>query len=155
MSFGLNVLLPGMQRDAPERLGNLELIGVVKGDDAMAQINSLHSLDITLADAFYAVYTHSSPYHGSSRATIWVGKVESTEVAARITQKMIDSISKGGSAFDNLQRLTVADSEVFQVDGPGGSHFFYNSQKRKGAVVWLTVEADDPLLILKDVLNKF
>ena len=31
LSFGLNVLVPRMQRDAPERLGNLELIGTIEG----------------------------------------------------------------------------------------------------------------------------
>ncbi len=155
LSFGLNVLVPRMQRDAPERLGNLELIGIVRGAEAMTQLNRLHGLDINLADAFVAVYTHSSPYHGNSHATIWVGRVESTEAASRLTQRMVDSINEGGSAFNNLQRLTVADHEVFQVDGSGGRHFFYNSQKQREAVVWLTIEADDPLPILKEALNKF
>jgi hypothetical protein len=144
-----------MQQDAPERLGNLELIGTVRGAEAMAQINRLHALDIELADAFVAEYTHSSPYHGNSHATIWVGKAENAEAASRLTQRMVDSISEGGSAFNNLQRQTVADHEVFQVSGPGGEHFFYNSQKQREVVVWLTIEADDPLPILKEAVNTF
>ena len=121
----------------------------------MAQVNRLHGLDIDLADAFVATYTHNSPYHGNSHATVWVGRSESVEAASRLTQRMVDSINKGDSVFNNFQRLTVADLEVFQVDGPGGRHFFYSSQKQREAVVWVTIEADDPLPILKEALNKF
>ncbi len=155
LSFGLNVLVPRMQRDAPEQLGNLELIGTVRSAEAMAQINRLHGLDINLVDAFVATYTHKSPYHGNSQATIWVGRAKNTEAASRLTQRMVDSINEGGSAFNNLQRLTVADLEVFQIDGSGGRHFFYNSQKQREAVVWLTIEADDPLPILKETVKIF
>ncbi len=154
-SFGQNVLAPRKQLDVPELLGNLELIGTVRGAEAMTQINRLHGLDIDLADAFVATYTHSSPYHGNSQATIWVGRAENTEAASRLTQRMVDSINEGGSAFNNLQRLTVADLEVFQVDGSGGRHFFYNSGKQREAVVWLTIEADDPLPILKETVKIF
>ncbi len=155
LSFGLNVLVPRMQRDAPERLGNMELIDTFRGAEAMAQVNRLHGLDIDLADAFVATYTHDSPYHGNSHTTVWVGRAESVEAASRLTQRMVDSISKGDSVFNNFQRLTVADLEVFQVDGPGGRHFFYSSQKQREAVVWVTIEADDPLSILTEALNKF
>ncbi len=144
-----------MQRDAPEQLGNLELISTVRGAEAMAQINRLHGLDIDLADAFVAVYIHSSPYHGNSHATIWVGRAENAEAASRLTQRMVDSISEGDSAFNNLQRLTVASHEVFQVDGSGGRHFFYSSQKQREVVVWLTLEADDPLPILREAVKIF
>ena len=144
-----------MQRDAPEQLGNLELISTVRGAEAMAQINRLHGLDIDLADAFVAVYIHSSPYHGNSHATIWVGRAENAEAASRLTQRMVDSISEGDSAFNNLQRLPIAGHEVFRVDGPGGEHFFYNSQKRREAVVWLIIEADGSLSILKEAVKIF
>lgn len=155
LSFGQNVLVPRMQREAPERLGNLELVDSYKGTEAMAQINRLHGLDIHLADAFVAVYTHSSPYHGNSHATVRVGRAENAGAASRLTRRMVDSIKEGGSAFSNLQRLNISSQEVFQVDGPGGAHFFYNSGKLRETVVWVTVEAADTLKIMEQVVKSF
>ncbi|HEY82338.1 MAG TPA: hypothetical protein G4O01_03495 [Dehalococcoidia bacterium] len=155
LSFGANVLAPRMQPEAPEQLGGLELADAYTGAEALEQVNKLHGLDIDLVSALVAVYTRSSPYHGSASATVWVGRAESAEAAAELTQRMADGIGKGGSPFGNLRRVTIDDYEVFQVDGPGGDHFFYNSLKQREAVVWLTIEADNPLPILREALNIF
>ncbi len=150
LSFGLNVLVPRMQRDAPERLGNLHLVSTVEGPEALKGVSRLHGTDIGLTNAYIVEYAI-----GTERATVWVGNAESRDAAAGLTRRMVDSISEGGSVFNNLQRLIVTDLEVFQVDGPGGRHYFYNSGKQREAVVWLAIEADDPLPILKEAVKIF
>lgn len=150
LSFGLNVLAPRMQRDAPERLGNLELIGSSEGSEALAQISRLHGTDIKLVSAYIVEYANDN-----ERVTVWVGRAESSNAGAELIKRMLQAIEKGGSGFSNLQRLTIADHEVFRVDGPGGEHFFYNSREPREAVVWLTVEAADALSILEQVVKTF
>ncbi len=149
-SFGQNVLAPQKQLDAPERLGNLQLIGTIEGPEAMAQIGRLHGTDIELVSAYIVEYVY-----GAERGTVWIGITENSNAAAELTSKMVDAIGKGGSGFSNLQRLTIAGHEVFRVDGPGGEHFFYKSKKTAKQVVWLTLEAADVLPILEQALKNF
>lgn len=134
----------------PERLGALELTGTIEGAEALAQVNRLHGTDIELVSAYIAEYAHDD-----ERVTAWVGKTESSSAGAELINKMIQAIEKGGSGFSNLQRLTIADQEVFQVVGPGGEHFFYNSKEPKGQIVWLTIEAADVLPILEQAIKTF
>ena len=150
-SFGQNVLDPQRQSDVPERLGALELTGTIEGAEALAQVNRLHGTDIELVSAYIAEYTH-----GDERVVVWIGKTENSNAGAELTNRMIQAIEKGGSSgFSNLQRLTIADQEVFQVIGPGGEHFFYNSKEPEGQIIWLTIEAADALPILEQAIKTF
>ncbi len=150
-------MAPQKQLNVPQRLGTLELIGTIEGSEALAQVNRLHGADIELVSVYIAEYAHaSSPYHsGDERLTVWVGRTESRDAAAELTRRMTEGIERGGSGFSNLQRLTIADHEVFRVEGPGGEHFFYSSREQRERVVWLTVEAADPLPILEQALKNF
>lgn len=134
----------------PERLGTLQLIGVTEGSEAMAQVNRLHGTNIKLVSAYIAEYGH-----GNERVTVWVGRAESRDAATELTGRMVDAIEKGGAGFNNLQRLTIAGHQVFQVDGPGGEHFFYSSREQPERVIWLIVEAVDALPILEQALKNF
>ncbi len=149
-SFGQNVLVPREQLNVPERLGDLQLVGSIKGAEALAQTSRLHGTDIELASAYIVEYVR-----GTERVTIWVGRAESSNAGASLIKRMLQAIEKGGSGFTNLQRLTIAGHEVFRVDGPGGEHFFYNSREQRERVVWLTVEAADALPILERALKNF
>ncbi len=149
-NFGQNVLAPQKQSGVPEQLGTLELISSSEGSEALAQIGRLHGTDIKIVSAYIAEYAY-----GTERATVWVGRAESSNAGAELIKRMLQAIEKGGSGFTNLQRLTITDHEVFRVDGPGGEHFFYNSRESREAVVWLAVEAADTLPILEQVLKTF
>ena len=149
-SFGQNVLAPQKQLGVPEQLGTLELIGSIEGSEALSQIDRLHGTDIKLVSAYIAEYAH-----GNERVTVWVGITESRDAATELTRMMLQGIEKGGPVFTNLQRLSIADHEVFRVDGPGGEHFFYISKEQRELVVWLTIEAADTLPILEQALNNF
>lgn len=149
-SFGQNVLAPQKQLDVPAQLGTLELIGTIEGSEAMTQVSRPHGTDIELASAYIVEYATDN-----ERVTVWVGKAESSDAAAELIRRMIDGIARGGAGFSNLQRLTIAGHEVFQVNGPGGEHFFYISREQRERVVWLIVEAADTLPILQQALKNF
>ncbi len=149
-SFGQNVLAPQKQTGVPEHLGTLELIGTIEDSEAMARIGRLHGTDINLTSAYIAEYVHNN-----ERVTIWVGSAETSDSAAELIMRMAEAIAKGNPGFSNLQRLSVADHEVFQVEGPGGKHFFYQSQKPRERIVWLTMEAINTMLILEQVVKTF
>ncbi|MBI2980586.1 MAG: hypothetical protein HYY41_07190 [Chloroflexi bacterium] len=154
-SFGQNVLAPRQQTVAPQRLGTMDLVSTVKGSAALREVSKLHGTDVGLVDAYIAEYAHSSPYHGTGQVTVWVGIAENGDAAAELTGRMVQGIQKGGSSFANLQRLSMAGQEAFRVDGPGGAHFFYNSQQARERVIWATIEGGDTQSILEQVLQSF
>lgn len=150
-SFGQNVLAPQKQVGVPERLGGMELVGSIEGPEALAQIDRLHGTDINLVAASVATYADS----GNERVTVWVGSVETSDGAAELTMIMAKGIAEGNPEFGNLLRLTVSDHEVFQVEGPGSKHFFYQSQKSRERVVWLAIEAANTMPILEQAVETF
>jgi hypothetical protein len=155
LSLWLNVLQPRTQKNVPGRLGDLDLVEAVTGAEALTQVNNLHGLGVSLSEAVVATYTHISPYHGNSRATVWVGRTESMAAAVGLTRKMAESIAKGGSPFNNLRPVSVSGLEVFQVDGPGGIHYFYSSREKPESVIWISIEAPAPEAILEEAIKAF
>ncbi len=149
-SFGLNVVSPGGRSDLPPRLGPLELVGAVEGEEAMDRVQGLRGVGIELASAYVVQYVH-----GSERGSVWVGRTDSSAVAAALAERMRAAIEDGGSEFDNLRQTLVAGRLVYRVDGPGGDHFFYHSERYGKQVVWLTVNALFPLDVLEETVNYY
>lgn len=153
LSFGQNVLQLG-EDGVSKRLGELKLVSKVAGAEALTQINKLHGTNIKVIDAYIASYSGDG-----ARVMVWVGTAEDNNAAAELIGRMVEGISRGNASFTNLRRLTINQGyhshEIFQVDGPGGKHFFFLSKQSQDRIVWLTLEADDTLPILKQVLNTF
>lgn len=148
-SFGQNVLAP-QNSAVPERLQTLELVSTIEGDDALSGVTRLHGTEISLESAYIAEYAS-----GTERVTAWVGNAESAAAAAKLLSMMTKAIARGGAGFSNLQQMTIAGHDVFQVDGPGGEHIFYISREQPDRVVWLTVNAADVLPILETAIKIF
>lgn len=144
-AFQSNVLV--RRADVPEQVAGLELESKVEGEAAIAQVSQLHGTGIPLQDAFIAKYAH-----GGSRVTAWVAKSSDAASATELTRRMIEGIKKGGSPFSNLRQQTVSGKQVYQVDGPGGRHYFYTYGER---VVWLTLEGSDYQSLLPVAVQAF
>lgn len=156
VSFGVNVL-PKKYAGAPEKLGNMKIGSIIEGPAAMAQVNQLHGTDIELVSVFIVEYSHDfNPYHkNDEQVTVWVGKTKSDELALELTERMFEGIRDGGSSgFRNPQKLSVDGYEVFQIDGPGGTHFFYPAADPP-RVVWLTIQSKDASTLLQEALKNF
>lgn len=149
-SFGQNVLAPRKQQIMPKRLEHLELINVTEGPQALAQVNKLHGIDITLVNAYIGQYAHRD-----GRATVWVGKAENNNDAVELLKRMVEGIKRADEGFYNLRTIIIDGQEVFQVEGPGGKHLFYNSAKSGEEIVWITTTEADATLFLKQAIKIF
>ncbi len=149
-SVGLNVIKPGGQLNLPERLGILELVGAVEGEEAMSRIEDLHGIGFELTSAYIAEYVH-----GSERGSVWVGRTDSSATAEALTQRMRAAIEDGSSPFSNVRQTRIAGRAVYRVDGPGGDHFFYHSERHGKEIVWLTVSVVHPLDILEETVKHY
>lgn len=148
--FAQTVLNPPKAAGVPDKLAGLELDSQVEGPEALARINQLHGTDIRLVKAYIAEYSH-----GNQRVTAWVAAADSPQGAAELIRRMAQGIERGGSAFSNLQRLTIGDQEVFEVEGPGGKSFFYHAKEPADRVVWLTIAAPNAMPLLGQAVKTF
>lgn len=149
-SFGLNVVNPGGQLNLPERLGTLELVGAVESEEAISRLEDLHGIAVELVSAYVVEYVH-----GRERGSVWVGRADSSTTAEALTERMRAAIEDGGSAFSNVRRTLVTGRPVYRVDGPGGDHFFYHSERYGRQVVWLTVSVANPLDVLAEAVKYY
>lgn len=149
-SFGQTVLAPAKQRVLPERLGHLEFVSMVQGQQAIERVARLHGMDIALVNAYIGQYGHQG-----EEATLWVGQAGSARDGEELLKRMIAGISKGGSPFHNLKQINIDGQEVYQVEGPGGQHLFYNSAQSGEKVVWLSVTGTDAASLIKQTVKMF
>lgn len=149
-SFKASVLDRQGENAVPERLGALELVTFSEGPEALAEVNKLHGADIELVSAYIAQYAHQG-----EQAKVWVSRAESAEAAEELTARMVREIENGNGVFANLVRISVSGQDVFQVQGPGGENFFYNSRKAGEMVVWLTIKAADTLAVVEQAVKTF
>jgi hypothetical protein len=149
-SFGLNVMSPSGQSDLPANLGVLEFVGAVEGEEAISRVDELHNIGAELTSAYIAEYVQ-----GSDRGTVWVGRTESSATAEALTERMRVAIEDGNSSFSNVRQTLVSGRPVYRVDGPGGSNFFYHSERHGKQIVWLTVTTAHPLDILTETVKHY
>lgn len=150
LSFGQNVLSPAPETAAPEKLLTLELVNVVEGGEALSRVDRLHGSEIDLVSAYIADYAR-----GADGATVWVGLAADAETAAELLEMMVRGIRRGGTGFGNLREVNVRGQTVFQVEGPGGDHFFYVPAGEREKVIWLTVNAAEAGPVLEESLKVF
>ena len=135
----------------PRNLGEMELIGEVTGEKAIAEIGKLHGKGIEIVDGYMAEYGHNR-----SRAMVWVAGATSEVAASGLLKQMVERIKDGtgNQPFRNLRSISIGGKEVFAVDGPGGNNFFYASDNK---VVWLAIQVQggDPLGVVKTAIKTF
>jgi hypothetical protein len=148
-SFSFNVLGTD-QSDNPDDLGTLQLVGKVQGEEALREIDQLHGLGIEMQDAYVVRYVR-----GNEKGTVWVGITSDKAAAADLTDRMWVAIEDGNEAFGEVQAVTVAGQDIYSVKGPGGDHFFYQSQRSSNEVVWIQTNAADVLAFVRDAVKKY
>lgn len=148
--IALATVSPREEAGAPLRLGSLYRSELVQGPPAKSYVDRIHGLGITLSDAYIATYSG-----GGDKVVAWVGTAGSHDDAARLLERMVVAIADGSPVYSNLQRHVFSGLEVYEVDGPGGRHFFYVSRRSGTLLVWLTIAAADPESALALALEEF
>ncbi len=146
------VLTPPDSATAPQYVGSLKLTSIVEGAEAQLQINKLHGTNISLENAFIAEY---KPPYGGEHMMVWVGEASSETAAEDLISRMVDGINRGGAGFTNPRQTNVNGHDVWQVDGTGGSFFFYISPEHADRVVWLSIEGKGIPALLEAAVRAF
>lgn len=159
ISFAINVLGAQKHPGVPEKLFEMKVGNYVSGSQALNQVSQLHGMNIELAGAIVAEYSHNfNPYHrNDEKVSVWIGKTNTIAEAVDLLNRMYQGIQigKGSTPFSNATKLTVDGHEVFQVEGPGGKHYFYAIGDPEPRVVWLTISSPNADGILREALKSF
>lgn len=159
VGFTVNVLGAGKHDGVPEKLLEMKVGNYVGGTQALEQVDQLHGTGIELTGAIIAEYSHSfNPYHrNDEKVSVWIGKTKTAAEAASLLSQMYQGIQqgKGSTPFSSAQKQIVDGYEVFQVEGPGGKHYFYVADQPEPRIIWLTINSDNTENILKEALKSF
>ncbi len=128
----------------PERLGDLYLVKVIKGEEALANVQSFQGTTIDIAQAYIPHYQI-----GNRQAIIWITESHHEEDAAELIQRMSHTIPNN-EKFYNFDIFYTSGIKVYQVERMGWFNYFY--QKENG-VYWVSIQDDTPNEVLSWVLE--
>ncbi len=114
---------------APSHIGDLKRTMVMVGEEALQQMQELHSGDIGIADGYMADYEK-----GGEKLTLWVGAATTEDDAEQLLERMVAAIAKPGMPFSAPVPATVAMRQVFATSGGGTSNYFFRERR---SVVWV------------------
>ncbi len=114
----------------PQTLADLPLTNATYGPEAVTEINRLHGKEFPLTAGALGDY-------GADIATLWVSKFTSRAVAQQIVSAMRDKIAEGRSPFEPLGTRQVEARTIYELDGLGQKHFYFQSND---LVIWLAVD---------------
>ena len=115
----------------PDRLADLPLISRVTGAPAVIEINRMHGKEFPLTTGAVGVY-------GEGRqATLWISGAPGGFLAKRILRQMRDKIAEGNSPFVPLGERQVGRRSVYELEGLGQKHFYFQSDS---LIIWLAAD---------------
>ena len=146
-SAGYYLFLRGIENLGPEqlpdRLVEHPLVAQVTGPQAISEINQMHGKEFLLTSGAVGVY-------GEGRqATLWISGAPGGWMAKRILIQMRDKIAEGNSPFTPLAERNVNGRMVYELEGWGQKHFYFQSGD---LIVWLAANVDDAELALAESL---
>lgn len=130
----------------PDAVADLDLTESLMAERAITEFTRLHGNDFPIISGSIGMYgaDHS--------ATLWVAGAPLQPVAGRMLAAMRNKIAStsGGSPFSPVGERQDGSRTVFELDGMGQKHFYFQSGK---LIVWLTVDPERAEEALTQILK--
>jgi len=127
----------------PETIAGFNLQRQTYGAQAVDEINRMHSLEFPLSLGAVGIY-------GSERRIIlWVSGAPTQTMATRLTSDMEVRIAEGNSPFTPLGSRDDGKRKVYELDGLGQKHFYFQSGK---FLIWVAADFEIAEDALSDLL---
>ncbi|MDL1956088.1 MAG: hypothetical protein LWW95_03420 [Candidatus Desulfofervidus auxilii] len=132
----------------PKSLEQLCLIHLLKGQEAIAEVNRLHGKEIHVKNAWVAYYRGNG-----HEATIWISEAFNPKEAKSQTEIMMEKIRKNiKSPFSHFKLTKQKNLTIYTFWGLGKKHaVFY----KKTMVYWITTTPDVFNKVLNYYVNNF
>jgi len=114
-----------------EEIGELKLLQLITGKDALQAINQLHGKKINVASGMVAFYQGEG-----EKATVWVSESFSTDDAVLQTEIMIEKMrSSKRSPFSGYKEIEQNGVNIYSFKGMGQEHYIFRIRK---SIYWIT-----------------
>jgi len=116
----------------PASLAGLALTSQQFGSEAVAAVTRMHGQEFALVNGAVGMYGPQQ------NVVLWVSETSSRRAAGGLVDAMRVKIAEGNSPFTPLEARQDGDRLVYDLDGLGLKHFYFQSGR---LVVWLAVDA--------------
>lgn len=142
--FGFAAYASGKNNALPESIDGFPLQTADFGSQAVAEITRLHQKDLLVSSGAKGLYGNGNQF------SLWVAGFSSRAVASQSLNSMTQKISLGNSPFSFISQKQDANRIIYELDGMGQKHYYFQSGK---LVIWLAADNDKADRALKDVLK--
>jgi len=123
----------GKNIDLPERLGNLSLSSVIKGDEASNIVHKMHGKTL---GAIENVIAH---YGDGEKNILYISVFKDAQDAKMDLMNMAMKMAKKTTVFTPLSFDNMGERVRFRTEGMGLIHYFYRDDN---ILIWWQVEPD-------------
>lgn len=128
----------------PSQVANQRMTIRSKGWQAIDEFNRLHRQEFPLVAG--AVGT----YGGNHNAKLWVAEALFDFMAGKMVTDMRDKIAEGNSPFIPTGERQQPERTIYELDGMGQKHFYFQSGK---LIIWLAADKEIADQVLEDTLE--
>lgn len=130
----------------PAELAGLALKRQTGGPEAVRALNQMHGKEFRLVSGAIG------EYGSAGQATLWVSGAGSQAAAGEMLAAMAAKIALGRSPFTPLGERQVKGRMIYELDGLGQRHFYFQSGDR---LVWLAVDFRLAEAALEEMLTTY
>lgn len=117
----------------PDSLAGLDITLKSEGGHALDEFRRLHRQDFPLVGGAVGSYGLSMD------AKLWVAETLFEFMSERMTTAMRDKIAMVDSPFTPLGEFQAGDRTVYELEGMGQKHYYFQSGK---LIIWLAADAE-------------
>jgi hypothetical protein len=117
----------------PGELANWPLSRSSQGAAALGEITRLHGKEFPLTTGAVG------KYGADGQINLWIAGPDDIEVTVHMLEAMRERISEGNSPFIPGGERQDGDRTIFELDGMGQKHFYFQSGK---LLVWLSANPE-------------
>jgi hypothetical protein len=128
----------------PEQVTDLPLAGKSTGQQAVWELTRLHQKGFPLASAAVGMYGTEH------QVTLWVSGAPIRSLAGRMLATMRDKIGEGRSPFTSLGELKDGNRLIYELEGMGQRHYYFQSGK---LLIWMAASPELADQALAEVLK--
>lgn len=122
--------------EVPESWQSFARTALVRGKEALGEIDRLHGKSIKVHDGYRADFAY-----GQEQFTLWVATVGSPAEARHMLDQMVERIGPSNKMFSRPELITRGEPKMYRSIGMGQSHFYY---AKGAAVYWVAVTSPNP-----------
>ena len=129
----------------PNKIHGFRLVKLIKGKEALQEINKLHGRKIQAVKGAIAVYIKEG-----RRAVVWVSQAPSDKVAFRQVEVMMEKMKKA-SPFYEFTMDRIGCLLVYSFLGLGQEHYLFSQDD---AVYWISAPRGEGRAFLRVFARK-